>query len=218
MTGAQKRIGGWTSVGIIAALTAAGAASHAVSPSHYVSSHAAVLQAAPNQKSSQQSQQKKNGNGQVHRMGEWLSTHKDLPLDQQEKALENDPAFKRLPADRQAALKERLRKFNTLSPEQRDLTVQRMNYFSSLSPDQRKTIRDANQKLQALPPDRRVAIHKALRHLRQMDPQQRAEAMQSDHFKSTFSDQEQGILKELADISPPSAPAGQSPPPGQPPK
>ncbi|HEX2329386.1 MAG TPA: DUF3106 domain-containing protein [Candidatus Angelobacter sp.] len=218
MTGAQKRIGGWTSVGLVAALTAAGAASHAISPSRYVSTHgAAVLQAAPGpQKTAQQSQSKKSGNAQSHKMGEWLSTHKDLPLDQQEKALENDPAFKRLPPDRQAALKERLRKFNNLTPEQRDLTLQRMNYFSSLSKEQRQTVRDANQKLQALPPDRRVAIHKALRHLRQMDPQQRAQTMQSDRFKSTFSDQEQGILKELADINPP--PPVQNSQPGQSPK
>ncbi len=202
------RIGGWASAGVIAALTAVGVASHAISPSRYVSTntHIALLQAAPNPQKSP-GQQKKSPNAQNHKLGDWLATHKDLPLDQQEKALENDPAFKRLTPDRQSALKERLRKFNNLTPEQRDLAVKRMNYFASLSKDQRQTLRDANEKLQALPPERRVAIHKALRHLRQMDPQQRAEVLQSDRFKSTFSDQEQGILKELANINPPEAPA-----------
>ncbi len=212
------RIGGWTSAGVLAALIAAGAASHAISPSRYVSTntHTALLQAAPNPQKSPQ--QKKSPNAPNHKMGDWLATHKDLPLDQQEKALENDPGFKRLAPDRQSALKERLRKFNSLTPEQRDLALKRMNYMASLSPDERKALRDANQKLQALPPERRVAIHKALRHLRQMDPQQRAELMQSDRFKSTFSDQEQGILKELANINPPAAPAGAVPQPAQSPK
>jgi uncharacterized protein DUF3106 len=155
------------------------------------------------------------------RMGDWLESHKNLPLAQQEKALENDPNFKKLPPDRQAALRERLRKFNSLPPEQRDLALKRMNFWASLTKEQRQQLRDANQKLQALPEDRRVAVHKALRHLRQMDPQHRQQVLESDRFKTTFSDQEQGILKQLASISPPeegaspkpSAPAAQSPKP-----
>ncbi len=100
-------------------------------------------------------------------------------------------------------MRERLRKFNTLTPEQRDLALKRMNFWSSLTKDQRQQLRDANQKLQALPEDRRVAVHRALRHLRQMNPQQRQQVMGSDRFKTAFSDEEQGILKELASINPP---------------
>jgi hypothetical protein len=35
-----------------------------------------------------------------------------------------------------------------------------------------------------------------------MDPQQREQTMQSEQFRSTFSDQEQGILKQLSAINP----------------
>lgn len=165
--------------------------------------------------------QKGHASRPAQHTGDWLQSHKNLPLDQQEKALENDPNFKKLPADRQAALRERLRKFNSLPPEQRDLALKRMNFWASLTREQRQQLRDANQKLQGLPEDRRLAIHKALRHLRQMDPQRRQEVMESDRFKTTFSDQEQGILKQLASISPPenrtspqpSAPSAQSPKP-----
>lgn len=142
-------------------------------------------------------------NTPAQRIGEWLSRNSNLPLDQQEKALENDPKFKKLAPDQQNALRERLRKFNTLTPEQRDLALKRMNFWSSLTKDQRQQLRDANQKLQALPEDRRVAVHRALRHLRQMNPQQRQQVMGSDRFKTAFSDEEQGILKELASINPP---------------
>jgi hypothetical protein len=146
------------------------------------------------------------------RMGDWLRNHQNLPPDQQEKLLENDPNFKKLPPDRQAQLKERLRKFNNLSPEQRERALSRMQFMASLTPEQRKEIRDANQKLEALPPERRVMVHAALRHLREMDPQERQQALQSDRFRSTFSPEEQGIVKQLVSITP-AKPSG-----GQPPK
>lgn len=176
----------------------------------------AVLQAAANsQKNSGQ-----KGKHQAPHMGEWLESHKNLSVDQQEKALEKDPNFQKLPPDRQAALKERLRKFNNLAPDQRDLALKRMNFWAALTKDQRQQLRDASQQLQGLPPDRRIAVHKALRHLREMDPQHRQKVMESDRFKTLFSDQEQGILKNLATINPPenenhqqSAPAMESPRP-----
>jgi Protein of unknown function (DUF3106) len=166
--------------------------------------HRIVLQATPQRNSNQKenSNQKAKVNHPVQRLGEWLESHKSLPLDQQEKALEKDPNFKKMPPARQNALRDRLRKFNSLTPDQRDLAIKRMNFWASLSKEQHEQVRDANQKLQTLPPDRRVALHKALRHLRRMDVQQRQQVMQSDRFKSLFSDQEQGILKELAAINP----------------
>lgn len=183
----------------------------------------ALLQVAgaPQRNQAPPAQKNGNRNGQrpPRKMGDWLESHKDLPLDQQEKALENDPNFKRLPPDRQTALKERLRKFNNLSPEQRERALQRLDFLSRLTHEQREQIRDANQKLQGLPPERRVMVHTALRHLRQMDPQQQQQVFQSERFRSTFSEQEQEIVKQLASINPQGA-AGPSPSPagGQEPK
>jgi uncharacterized protein DUF3106 len=137
------------------------------------------------------------------KMGDWLQEHKDLPLDQQLKLLENDPKFKKLPPDRQNALRERLKKFNSLTPKQRDEALKRMEFLGKLSPQQRQQLRDANQQLQGLPPERRVAVHKAVRHLRQMAPGQRKEVLASDHFKSTFSDQEQKLISQLAELNVP---------------
>jgi hypothetical protein len=154
------------------------------------------------------------------RMGEWLQNHKNLPPDQQEKLLENDPNFKRLPPQRQAELKERLRKFNSMTPEQRDRALNRMQWMASLTPEQRQQIRQSNETLKTLPQDRQVMVHKALRHLRQMDPQERERILNSDRFKSTFSGQEQGILKQLAAINPPAGEGNPNPQPpsNQPPK
>ena len=159
----------------------------------------ALLQAAP-----QKNPNSANHPGQKagRKMGDWLQEHKDLPLDQQLKLLENDPKFKKLPPDRQNALRERLKKFNSLPPEKRAQAVQRMEFLAKLTPQQRQQLRDANQQLKVLPPERQVAVHTALRHLRQMPPAERQQVIQSDRFKTTFSDQEQKLISQLAELNP----------------
>lgn len=136
-----------------------------------------------------------------YKMGDWLRAHKDLPLDQQLKLLESERGFKKLPADRQAALRERLKKFNSLTPAQRDQAVKRMEFLAKLTPQQRQQLRSANEQLKGLPRERQVAVHKALRHLRQMPLSERQQVIQSDSFRSTFSDQEQKLISQLAEMS-----------------
>ena len=147
------------------------------------------------------------------KMGDWLQAHKDLPLDQQLKLLESESSFKKLPADRQAALRERLKKFNSLPPDKREQALQRMEFLSKLTPQQRQQLRDANQQLKGLPPERQVAVHTALRHLRQMPPAERQQVIQSDRFRSTFSDQEQKLISQLAEMNPQQGGSGQNPQP-----
>ena len=144
------------------------------------------------------------------KMGDWLQAHKDLPLDQQIKLLESEPGFKKLPADRQAALRDRLQKFNSLPPDKREQALQRMEFLAKLTPQQRQELRSANEQLKGLPPDRQVAVHTALRHLRQMPPAERQQVIQSDRFRSTFSDQEQKLISQLAELNPQQGGSGQS--------
>ena len=145
------------------------------------------------------------------KMGDWLQEHKDLPLDQQLKLLENDPKFKKLPPDRQNALRERLKKFNSLPPEKREQTLKNIDFLAKLTPQQRQQLRDANQQLQGLPQERRVAVHKAVRHLRQMPADQRKQVLESDRFKTTFSDQEQKLISQLAELNVPEGGQGGQP-------
>jgi len=136
------------------------------------------------------------------KMGDWLQAHKDLPPDQQLKALENDPFFKRMPPERQNEVRERLKKFNSLPPEKREQALQRMQFLASLSQPQREQLRNASEQLKGLPQDRQVAVHKAVRHLRQMPPDERKQVLDSDRFKGTFSDQEQKLIGQLAEMNP----------------
>lgn len=179
--------------------------------------------AAPHPHTANNPPQNRNAGAQHpgRKMGDWLREHQNLTPDQQEKLLENDPNFKKLSPERQAELKERLRKFNSLTPEQRERALNRMEFMANLTPQQREQIRQAQQTLQGLPPDRQIMVHKALRHLRQMSPEERQKVMNEDRFKSMFSEQERGILSQLAAINPPEVegrPNLEQAPPGQQPK
>src|ERR1041385_353613 len=99
----------------------------------------ALLQAAPQKSPNANRPAQKGG----HKMGDWLQEHKDLPLDQQLKLLENDPKFKKLSPDRQNALRDRLKKFNGLPPARREEALKRMDFLSKLTPQQRQQLRDA---------------------------------------------------------------------------
>lgn len=77
-----------------------------------------------------------------------------------------------------------------------------MQKVASLTPDQRRQLRETHQELQGLPENRRLMVHKALHSLSQMSPEERQQVMQSDRFRNTFSDQEQGIIKRMSDLSP----------------
>jgi Protein of unknown function (DUF3106) len=171
----------------------------------------AFLQATPAQKNPGNGNRPGQKGGQ--KTGDWLQAHKDLPLDQQLKLLENDPWFKRLPPQRQAALRERLKKFNSLPPEKREWMAQNLEFLGKLTPQQRQELRDANKQVEGLPADRRVAVHKAVRHLRQMPAPERQQVIQSDRFKTTFSDQEQKLISQLADLNPQEGGSAQSPQP-----
>jgi Protein of unknown function (DUF3106) len=169
------------------------------------------------QGNAQKNPNRPNRGGQ--RPGQRMGNLLNLPPDQREKALENDPGFKNLPPDRQAALRERLRKFNNMTPQQQERVRERMRFVAGLTDEQQRQLRQANQQLQGLPQDRQIMVHKALRHLRQMDPQERQQVLNSDRFKSTFSEDERGILTRLSAIpNPPEGGEEPSPQPNGPPK
>ena len=53
---------------------------------------------------------------QGHHAGQWLRQYKDVPLDQQRRALQNDPQFRRLPPQQQQRYIQRLQDFSRRSP------------------------------------------------------------------------------------------------------
>jgi len=146
---------------------------------------------------------------QQHHAGDWLRKYKDVPPQDQQKALNSDPQFRRLPAERQDRLRERLQRFSTLPPQQQSRILNRMETWEHLTPDQKQEARGLFQQMRGLPPDRRQMVESAIRNLRGMPPAQRQQTLESPDFRSRFSPQEQQMLKDITRL--PLAPAA---PPG----
>ena len=144
--------------------------------------------------------------------GDWLRRYKDLPPDEQEKALQNDPAFQRLPLARQQLLRQRLERFSNLPPQQQLRILNRMETWEHLTPDQKQQARQVFRQMQQLPPDRRRLVHKAIDDLRQMPPDQREQIINSDRFKGMFSDHERDVMRDATRL--PLAPADSGDQPG----
>jgi Protein of unknown function (DUF3106) len=141
---------------------------------------------------------------QGHHSGQWLRQYGDVPADQQKRALENDPQFRKLPPARQQQLQQRLQDFSRRSPEQQQQVLNRMETWEHLTPQQKQTARQMHSQFQQLPPERQQAVRNAIQALRAMPPEARQRAIQSGRF-SQYSQQERELLNGASQL--PLAPA-----------
>jgi len=125
-------------------------------------------------------------------------------LDQQRRALERDPQFRRLPPQRQQQLEQGLQRFNNMPPERQQLVLQRMETWEHLTAQQKQDFRGMGQRFNSLPADRKHAVRSAIESLRAMPPAARQREIESGRF-SQFSPQEKQILNDAARL--PLAPA-----------
>jgi hypothetical protein len=137
--------------------------------------------------------------------GDWLRRYKDLPPDEQERALQSDPAFRRLTPQQQQHRLQQLREFSNLPPEQQLRMLNRMETWEHLTPEQKQQARQIFGQMRQLPPDRQRMVRTAVRDLRAMPPDQREKVIDSDRFKSMFSDQEREMMRGVTRL--PLAPA-----------
>jgi hypothetical protein len=144
-----------------------------------------------------------------------MNRHSNLPLDQQQRALENEPGFRQLPPQTQQHLRNRLSQLNGMPPEQRRRLIERNEAMERLTPPQRQQVIGVMQQLGALPQDRRRLVAHAFRDLREMPPSQRQSVLNSDRFRGQFSAQERGTLSQLLEVEP-YLPAHRPNGPGQP--
>lgn len=162
-----------------------------------------------------QGRQGPRGQNQEH-LEQWMSRHGNMSLEQQQRALGNEPGFRQLPPQTQQHLRNRLNQLNEMSPDQRRRLIERNEAIERLTLPQRQQLRGAMQQLGALPMDRRRMVARAFRDLRGMPPDQRQSLLNSDRFRSQFSPQERGTLGQLLDVAPllpPDRPQGPPPPP-----
>jgi len=142
--------------------------------------------------------------------GDWLRRYKDLPPEEQERELQNDPAFRRLPPARQQILRQRLQHFSSLPPEKQLQMLNRMETWEHLTPEQKQQARQVFSQFRQLPPERRRLVRKAVADLRAMPPAQREQIIDSDRFKGMFSDPEREMIRGASRL--PLAPAEENGP------
>lgn len=127
--------------------------------------------------------------------GDWLRHYQGLSPSERERALQNDPGFRRLPAQRQQLLRRRLDHFSSLPAQQQQRMLNRMETWEHLTPGQKQQARQVFGRLQELPPDRRRMVTTAVRDLRAMPPRQREQIIDSNRFQSVFSPQEREVMR-----------------------
>jgi hypothetical protein len=131
-----------------------------------------------------------------------MARHSNMSLEEQQRALENEPGFHSLPAQTQQRFRNELTELNNMPPEQRRRLLQRNEAMERLTPQQRQRFNGSLEKLGALPPDRRRLVARAFRDLREMPPEQRQAMLNSDRIRGEFSDQERSTLNSLLAIEP----------------
>ena len=176
------------------------------------SDHNSGTQQAASQRNTVQPSNRPETAGQRH-LGEWLEQHQGLSLSQQQKALDNEPGFRRLQPQVQQRMNQRLQQLSTMSPERRNRAVERIEAMERLSPDQRQQVRGAMRQLGSLPPDRRRAVALSFHALQLMPSQDRQQYLNSPQVRSQFSEEERSTLDNLVRVAPllppPTAPAPQ---------
>jgi hypothetical protein len=139
---------------------------------------------------------------QPEHLERWMDSHRNLTRDQQRNAFAKEPGFKELPAQTQQRMLDRLSQLNNMPAESRRRLLERTEIMERLTPPQRQQVRGALQQLSGLPVERRRLVARAFRDIRTMPVPQREVILNSDRFRSQFSNQERGTLSNLLTVEP----------------
>lgn len=144
-------------------------------------------------------------------LGSGIEKLSQLPPDEREQALRNDPAFQKLPPARQKKALESLQRLNAMTPEQQQRTIQRMRDLGRLTPQQRQGLEQIFRQFQAMAPDRRRAFRAAYNNLRELSPEQREMRMSQPRFQQRFSPDEIQSLRQALSLDLPGDVVGSRP-------
>jgi len=133
---------------------------------------------------------------------DWLNQHRNLPLQDQERLLRNDPAFNRQPPAQQQRQMLQLRQLNQMPDQQRQLRLARNEMLERLSPQQRMNLNDASRRFATMPAERKQLMNRAFQDLRSVPPDQRQTVLNSARFQNQFSPDERDILSNFLRVEP----------------
>ncbi len=117
-------------------------------------------------------------------LGAWLNTHRNVPVQQQQQVLRNDPSFRRLPPGEQQRLMNQLNRVNQMPDAQRQRTLARAENLERLSPEDRAQVAASARRWSNLPQDRQTMMRNAFRDLKAVPPDQRSIVLNSSRYQS----------------------------------
>ena len=135
-------------------------------------------------------------------LGDWLNQHRNLPVQEQERMLRNDPSFHRLPASDQQRVVRQLHQVSQLTEEQRQRRLARAAIIERLSPQEQMRINLSARRWVELPPNRQAIMKSTFRDLRTLPLDQRPTELYSARYQSLFSPEERGILSDMLRVEP----------------
>jgi hypothetical protein len=141
----------------------------------------------------------RGGRQNQENLEQWIDRHGSLPIQQQLKALENEPGFQQLPAETQQRMRDRLTQLNNMSVDERRRRIERSRALDSLPRTQQTQVFGVLGQLRRLPENRRRLVVRTFRNLLEMPPEQRQTFLASDRFKQ-FSDQERSTISNLLTV------------------
>jgi hypothetical protein len=139
--------------------------------------------------------------GGLH-LQDWLSRNQNVPLQDQERQLRNDPSFRRLPQADQQRLAQQLRSVDRMPEQQRDRRLARNEMLERLSPEERMNINRSGRVWSSLSADRQMQMRRAFQDLRGVPLDQRQTVLNSSRYQQMFTPQERGILSNFLRVEP----------------
>ena len=144
----------------------------------------------------------RNNNFRNQHLSQWMESHRNQPLSQQQNALAAEPGYRQLQPQEQQRIQNRLTQLNSMPDSERQRTIQRTEQMERLQPAQRQQIRSAMQQLGSLPDDRRRAVARTYRYLNALPPQQRQQYMNTPQYRGQFNESERQTMNNLITVSP----------------
>ena len=135
-------------------------------------------------------------------LGEWLNQHRNLPVQQQERMLRDDPNFYHLPAGEQQRVMRQLHQVNQLPDEQRQRRLARAAMLEHLPPQEQTRINLSARRWATLPLDRQTMMKHAFQDLRTVPLEQRPIVLNSERYQGAFTPEERGILSDMLLVEP----------------
>jgi len=128
-----------------------------------------------------------------------------LPPEQRSRVMRENPRFQSLPPAQRRRIENRIQRLSQLPPRQRQQALERLRLFDQLPPERQTQARSVYRRWQRIPGPRRAELLEEFDGIRDAERQARQQRFDSEEFQKRYSEQERGVLKDLADLLPDAA-------------